>query len=58
MIYVKRIFDAEQFHPQTKPWPDGVEQYVEKTTESVGGDQCVVSDREFQDKYDKVTNDE
>ena len=32
------VIEAEQFFPDRKPWPEGVEQFDAKRTESVGGD--------------------
>ena len=32
------VIEAEQFFPDRKPWPDGVEQYTTKRIEHVNGD--------------------
>lgn len=31
------VIEAEQFHPQNKPYPDGVETYTKEKTEEVDG---------------------
>lgn len=39
MKYRKKpgVVEAEQFFPDRKPWPAGVEQYTARTTETPGG---------------------